>query len=543
MPRPQKKLSDVPEQRDPAEQHVQQSSSLMASLSDYLNHSFSSRENSPAVRRQNDSDSLPPEDKQPSPLLPQAGNRRRSMHSHTEEVFLNKASSPVGLGMTIMGGSDTSIGHIIVTDVNKTGPARDAGIEMGDEIVEVNGMPLTGMKNAAVIDVLRETRASVRLLVGKAAGPKTPKSSPVSPDLRSDSTPSSSVPVTPRKPALTETDGAESAAEGAPPLPEISPPGSRPTSAISNRIGNVTTPNPQGSPHLSHIIHRRSLTSIPSAKDVHDASGSDDSDERSVSIVPMALRQSRKRTRQTRAVRSSVSSEYAGSNESMRNKPPVTPIKKPDDTEGMDRVIATSPPPILPSGFSLEGTPTDEEVLGPEMETKPSAEPDDQPPPVPPQPASYPPVVPEPPARKSSFKASTPPPVAPYRPSTPPGTPRKSSQTRSGSFSSPLATAKASPSPKVPRKSSLSRMRSSPIPSTGSNSPKKGVPSPETKYRPFDDRSAEDGDITIGKRSTTGLFELQLRKSIAGLGVSTKRGLSGAVLVKSAPSGRSGDLR
>ena len=525
----------------------------MASLSDYLNHSFSSRENSPSAPRSNPDQSpltstVNGHGKEPPlPLLANTSSHK-SMHKSTQEVVLTKANSPVGLGMTIMGGCNTSIGYIIVTDVNKSGPAHSQGIEIGDEIIEVNGMPLLGMTDVAVIDVLRETRQSVKLLVGKAVASKSPKSSPASPTDVADPTvpPRPPTPDAIRKQMGTDDNGAErpeDPAEPPPPLPTISPPGSRPTSAASTRVVSVPTSDHQaaqlsGSPIPSRLINRRSLTSIPSAKDVHDGPVSDDSDGNDVSIVPMPLRQSRKRTRATRTVKSPTPSEHLGSSESVQHTPkvPSTPVKN-RSTESIDssHIIATSPIPILPSSFAGQNSPLTESFLS--FNPKPKI---DVPAPSSDRVARVSNTPPIPAMEPVMGKPGTPPAVAPYR-STPPASPKKSPVIRRPSTSSKLIpTGPQTQSPKMPRKTVVSRVMSSPQP--GQDSPK-GTPNPDMKLRPNVEHRT-DGEVTIGKRSSTGLFELQLRKTMStGLGVTTRAGLAGVVLVKSTPTGRTGDLR
>eukprot|EP00117_Sycon_ciliatum_P040278 scpid12420/ scgid4822/ PDZ domain-containing protein 2; Activated in prostate cancer protein; PDZ domain-containing protein 3; Processed PDZ domain-containing protein 2 len=575
------------EQKDLPEQHLKQSSSLMASLSDYFNQSISSRENSPAVSRHSSNVEKAEAPKPASPLIVE---RPTSMHTQLEEVTLSKVGSTVGLGMTIMGGADSAVGHIMVSDVHRAGPAHTAGIDISDQIVEVNGLTLAGMSNAAVIDLLRETRSTVRLLVAKAV-PKTPTSKPTSPggEQEKKAGPASSLTATPKRPPsvsqqrlselMHETDGgaksdSEPATSPPPPLPEVSPPASIPGSRVSSMIAS----SQQSSPNTGRVIHRRSLSSITAAglSKEQKQSESDESDENDVSIVPMAARHSRKRTRTTRTTRSGFSGGGGGdhhdSNDSVRSMSKQSTVATPTKVEELpSRILASSPPPILPASYSAAGSlassPLSEMILSNESLATPSrkASVDDAPgvaasttmslhrgsKPSPKLTKKSPSLSakgsPRHSAKTSSrstppvIKSSTPPLVQPYHRSSTPTTPKKTPEAqRKSSFTSHLASGKGD-SPKTPRKSSLSRMKSSPLPSRGS--PKKSSPSPEMmSYTQINESSAQ-GSITIGKRSETGLFELQLRKSIAGLGISTQRGQDGAVLVKAAPTGKGAELR
>ncbi|XP_019642087.1 PREDICTED: multiple PDZ domain protein-like [Branchiostoma belcheri] len=71
-----------------------------------------------------------------------------------------------GLGLSIVGGSDTLLGAIIIHEVYEEGAAaKDSRLWAGDQILEVNGEDLRNATHDHAINVLRQTPSRVRLIV------------------------------------------------------------------------------------------------------------------------------------------------------------------------------------------------------------------------------------------------------------------------------------------------------------------------------------------------------------------------------------------
>ncbi|CDW54462.1 PDZ domain containing protein [Trichuris trichiura] len=71
-----------------------------------------------------------------------------------------------GLGLSLVGGSDTILGGIIVHEVYPDGAAAtDNRLNAGDQLLEVNGHSLRDVPHDEAISVLRQTSSKVRLLV------------------------------------------------------------------------------------------------------------------------------------------------------------------------------------------------------------------------------------------------------------------------------------------------------------------------------------------------------------------------------------------
>ncbi|KHN83760.1 Multiple PDZ domain protein [Toxocara canis] len=71
-----------------------------------------------------------------------------------------------GLGLSIVGGSDTVLGTVVIHEVYPDGAAAmDGRLKPGDQVLEVNGVSLRGVSHEHAISLLRRTPAKVRLLV------------------------------------------------------------------------------------------------------------------------------------------------------------------------------------------------------------------------------------------------------------------------------------------------------------------------------------------------------------------------------------------
>jgi len=79
-------------------------------------------------------------------------------------IEIDKAGK--GLGLSIVGGSDTVLGTVVVHEVYQDGAAAlDERLKPGDQILEVNGQNLRGVAHEQAIAMLRRTPAKVRLLI------------------------------------------------------------------------------------------------------------------------------------------------------------------------------------------------------------------------------------------------------------------------------------------------------------------------------------------------------------------------------------------
>jgi len=64
-----------------------------------------------------------------------------------------------------------TIGHLVVKDIQRGGPAEQAGLRIGDEILAVDGMPVPGGRRAEVFRAMRSKDAG-STVVFKVAGAK-----------------------------------------------------------------------------------------------------------------------------------------------------------------------------------------------------------------------------------------------------------------------------------------------------------------------------------------------------------------------------------
>ncbi|MBN3310241.1 MPDZ protein, partial [Amia calva] len=82
------------------------------------------------------------------------------------ETTIDISKGRTGLGLSIVGGSDTLLGAIIIHEVYEEGAAsKDGRLWAGDQILEVNGIDLRIATHDEAINVLRQTPQRVRLTV------------------------------------------------------------------------------------------------------------------------------------------------------------------------------------------------------------------------------------------------------------------------------------------------------------------------------------------------------------------------------------------
>lgn len=83
-----------------------------------------------------------------------------------KETYIEIEKGRTGLGLSIVGGNDTLLGAIIVHEVYEDGAAaRDGRLWAGDQVLEVNNEDLREASHDYAIQVLRQTPATVGILV------------------------------------------------------------------------------------------------------------------------------------------------------------------------------------------------------------------------------------------------------------------------------------------------------------------------------------------------------------------------------------------
>lgn len=585
---PQSSTGSPPPQKDEAspERHEQASSSLMTSLTNFLNAPFVTPPSKSVQNLQaEDSTALPSTNARkaeavmetqisteeseysdvfsPGPeelvsptrarvasmeSLMRLARGRKGMHTHRERVHIKKEPEK-GMGMTVIGGCDTSLRFVLVTSVDKSGAAFKGGVHTGDEVLEVNGRSLADLTSQEVVNVLRKAPENVELLIGKAGIQGEPDRLPSTiRELPESKSPS-------REPSTSEpaTEVAQVDSDDVPPtLPEISPPHSHPPSLPNSRPPSVVAEITQTSPSQERPktpvdrdrknIHRRSLTSIPTAAELGDIEGSESGeDDREVSIVPMQLRVSRKRTRVSR-IKSPPLSEDLGSNDSMHasstSHTPYGSLRRGTSMKDVEHFADSHTGIITPYGSLRRGTtlPQVENVLPPE-EDRPVTP--ISPPPILPSSLSGPASLVDDSVLRESDRVTS------HHIDT---LPQKLHALSSAGSSSPtlLPNQRAKQTHDSP--SVMARSRSVHSASQAKQSPKtspKSSPrsSPFAKRRSSSRRApSKDNSVVFGRRSETSAFEIQLRKMVAGLKITTKAGQQGEVLINS-PGDKSSDIR
>lgn len=87
------------------------------------------------------------------------------------EITIEITKEKMGLGLSIVGGSDTLLGAIIIHEVYPDGAAsKDGRLHPGDQILEVNYENLRDASHDRAIAVLRQTPAKVKMVVYREEG-------------------------------------------------------------------------------------------------------------------------------------------------------------------------------------------------------------------------------------------------------------------------------------------------------------------------------------------------------------------------------------
>uniref|UniRef100_A0AC35U5R2 Glutamate receptor-interacting protein 1 n=1 Tax=Rhabditophanes sp. KR3021 TaxID=114890 RepID=A0AC35U5R2_9BILA len=83
-----------------------------------------------------------------------------------KETLIEIDKDGKGLGLSIVGGSDTVLGTVVIHEVYADGAAAtDGRLKPGDQVLEVNDISLRGISHDHAISLLRRTPSKVRLLI------------------------------------------------------------------------------------------------------------------------------------------------------------------------------------------------------------------------------------------------------------------------------------------------------------------------------------------------------------------------------------------
>ncbi|CAH1392546.1 unnamed protein product [Nezara viridula] len=83
-----------------------------------------------------------------------------------EESTIEINKDKMGLGLNIVGGSDTPMGAVVVNEIYPDGAAfKDRRLKPGDQILEINNEDFRNITNNKALSVLRQTPSKVRMVV------------------------------------------------------------------------------------------------------------------------------------------------------------------------------------------------------------------------------------------------------------------------------------------------------------------------------------------------------------------------------------------
>ena len=91
-----------------------------------------------------------------------------------EETLIEIERGKLGLGLSIVGGSDTQLPGIIIHDIYQNGAAfRDKRLAIGDQILKVNSVDLMNATHDQALSALRQTSEFVKLLIHRGFYPNS----------------------------------------------------------------------------------------------------------------------------------------------------------------------------------------------------------------------------------------------------------------------------------------------------------------------------------------------------------------------------------
>lgn len=93
-------------------------------------------------------------------------NTATTVSSPGSDLHLDVQKGSSGLGISIVGGSDTALGCVLVHEIYQNGAAMTSGkLKPGDQILEVNGRSLREATHSEALEALRQSVSSMQLLV------------------------------------------------------------------------------------------------------------------------------------------------------------------------------------------------------------------------------------------------------------------------------------------------------------------------------------------------------------------------------------------
>ncbi|KAK8394132.1 hypothetical protein O3P69_006373 [Scylla paramamosain] len=110
--------------------------------------------------------SLPPTEEKEKPQDPATAEIRPG-----KETTIEIVKEKMGLGLSIVGGSDTLLGAIIIHEVYPDGAAaKDGRLKPGDQILNVNNENFREITHQKALSVLRQTPSKVKMVVYREEG-------------------------------------------------------------------------------------------------------------------------------------------------------------------------------------------------------------------------------------------------------------------------------------------------------------------------------------------------------------------------------------
>lgn len=83
-----------------------------------------------------------------------------------QETWIEIERGKQGMGLSIVGGSDTQLQGIVIHDIYQSGAAyADKRLSIGDQILKVNDIDLTNTTHDQALNALRQTSDFVKLLI------------------------------------------------------------------------------------------------------------------------------------------------------------------------------------------------------------------------------------------------------------------------------------------------------------------------------------------------------------------------------------------
>uniref|UniRef100_A0A3Q4H9K4 PDZ domain-containing protein n=1 Tax=Neolamprologus brichardi TaxID=32507 RepID=A0A3Q4H9K4_NEOBR len=113
-------------------------------------------------------------------LLPKKKIPVSATYSLSEEIFTKPEGG--GLGFALVGGTNGSM--LRVREICSGGVAeQDGRLRVGDILLEVNGVIVSGLSHSKVVEILRKAEGTVQLTICRDVMPLTYSESPTPPNM------------------------------------------------------------------------------------------------------------------------------------------------------------------------------------------------------------------------------------------------------------------------------------------------------------------------------------------------------------------------